>query len=156
MPGGLYFARYASPLEIGFGLLLLGILTLVFSPFYPYGALALVALVAVRNGVREGLTTAVCAWGLYLALAWGRSRGAWGAMLQTAETYATLVLLVTGGVAFGAIGLGHRRALRALQQRVDELELELADQGVRFLEALEEKQALEQRLAKDRSTGPGA
>ncbi len=156
MPRDVRFARYASPLEIGLGLLLLGALTLVFAPFYAYGALALVALVAVRNGVREGLATAVCAWGLYLALAWGRSREPWVAILQTAETYATLFLLVTGGVAFGAIGLGHRRALRRLQQRVDEFELELADQGVRFLEALEEKQELEQRLAKDRSTRPGA
>ncbi len=40
MPSGLRFARSASPLEIGSGLLLLGVLTLVFSPFYAYGLAA--------------------------------------------------------------------------------------------------------------------
>ncbi len=63
------------------------------------------------------------------------------------------LLLLAGGVAFGAIGLGHRRALRALRDRADELEL--ADQGVRLLVAIEEKQEFEQRLAKDRSSDPG-
>ncbi len=145
MPWAGRFARYSFLLEIGLGLLLLGAATLLFLSLYPYGALALVAIVAVRNGVREGLASAVCAWGLYLARA---------PILRSVESFATLFFLLAGGVAFGAIGLYHRRAVRALQQRVDDLKLELADQGVRFLEAIEEKQELEQRLARERSAGP--
>ena len=151
MPRDTRFALYSSFVEIGLGLLLLGTLTLVFFPFYSYGALALVAIVAVRKGLREGLAAALCAWGLYLVLA---RVGPGMAILRSAETYASLFLLFAGGVAFGAIGLSHRRALRVLRERAEELELELADQGVRFLEVIEEKQELEQRLAKPRSAGP--
>lgn len=143
---------HSALLEIGLGILLLGALTSRFSPFYAYGALALVAFVAIRHGVREGLAAAVSTWGLGLALAWRWGSGV--TVLRSVETYATLAFLLAGGVAFGAIGLGQRRALRALERRVEELELELADQGVKFLEALEEKRELERRLAKDRPLGP--
>lgn len=151
-PLGLPAGRQSPLVEIILGLLLLGALTLLVLPAYAYLALAFVALVALRHGVREALVAAVCAWGLSLALA--RPRGAGAAMLRSGETYLTLCLLLAGGVAFGAIGLAHRRALQALRDRVNELELELADQGVRLLVAIEEKQELEQRLAQDRSSGP--
>jgi hypothetical protein len=75
------------------------------------------------------------------------------AILRATETYVILSVLLAGGIAFGTIGLAHRRALDALRDRVNELELELADQGVRLLVAIEEKQELEQRLAQDRSPG---
>lgn len=152
---GVPLARYSSFVEIALGLLLLGALTLLFLPSYSYLALGFVAFVAVRHGMREALATAVCVWGLHLALAFGRPQGPGLAILRSVETYATLFLLLAGGVAFGAIGLGHRRALRALRDRADELELELADQGVRLLVAIEEKQELERRLARDRSSDPG-
>ena len=73
--------------------------------------------------------------------------------LLVLPAYAYLALAFVA-LAFGAIGLAHRRALHALRDRVNELELELADQGVRLLVAIEEKQELEQRLAQDRSSGP--
>jgi len=112
-----------------------------------------VALVALRHGVLEALAAAVCAWGLHLALALGRPRGPGMAILRATETYVILSVLLAGGIAFGTIGLAHGRALHALRDRVNELELELADQGVRLLVAIEEKQELEQRLAQDRSPG---
>jgi len=139
--------------EILVGLTVLAAVTLVFRPAYPYLGVSLVVLVAIRHGVRQGLGAAACVWGLHVALALGRF-GPGPALFRSVETYAALGLLLVGGVAFGAIGLGHRRALRALRERVDELELELADQGVRLLVAIEEKQELEQRLAGGRSTGP--
>lgn len=153
-PLGLPAGRQSPLVEIILGLLLLGALTLLVLPAYAYLALAFVALVALRHGVRLALVAAVCAWGLSLALALARPRGAGAAMLRSGETYLTLCLLLAGGVAFGAIGLARRRALHALRDRVNELELELADQGVRLLVAIEEKQELEQRLAQDRSSGP--
>ena len=155
-PLGLPAGRQSPLVEIILGLLLLGALTLLVLPAYAYLALVFVALVALRHGVRLALVAAVCAWGLSLALALAlaRPRGAGAAMLRSGETYLILCLLLAGGVAFGAIGLAHRRALHALRHRVNELELELADQGVRLLVAIEEKQELEQRLAQDRSSGP--
>src|SRR5574337_530539 len=142
---------HSAFLEIGLEILLLGALTFLFSPFSSYGALTLVALVAIRNGVREGLAAAVSTWGFGLALAWRWWSGV--TVLRLVETYTTLAFLLAGGVAFGAIGLGQRRALRMLERRVEELELELADLGVKFLEAVEKKRGLERRLAKDRSLG---
>lgn len=153
-PLGLPAARPSPLVEILLGLLLLGALTPLFLPAYAYLALAFVTLVAVRHGLREGLAAAVLAWGLHLALALGRPRGPGAAILRSPDTYVTLCLLLAAGVAFGAIGLAHRRALHALRDRVNELELELADQGVRLLVAIEEKEELEQRLAQDRSSGP--
>ena len=153
-PLGLPAHRPSPLVEIILGFLLLGVLTLLFVPAYAYVALAFVTLVAVRHGLREGLAAAVLAWGLHLALALGRSRGPGVAIFRSADTYVALWLLLVGGIAFGAIGLAHRRALHALRDRVNELELELADQGVRLLVAIEEKQELEQRLAQDRSSGP--
>jgi len=150
-PLGLPANRHSPIIEIVFGLTLLGGLTLLFLPAYFPLALAFVALVALRHGVREALAAAVCAWGLHLAL--GRPRGPGMAILRATETYVILCLLLAGGIAFGIIGLAHRRALHALRDRVNELELELADQGVRLLVAVEERQELEQRLAQDRSPG---
>ncbi len=148
-------ADHPSPfIEVALGLGLLGALTLLFLPAYAYLALALVALVAVRHGARPALTTAVCAWGLQLGLVLPRPRGPGLAILRSPEAYVSLLLLLAGGAVFGAIGLAHRRALNALRDRVNELELELADQGVRLLVAIEEKQELEQRLGKDRSPDP--
>ncbi|MBI4588329.1 MAG: hypothetical protein HY725_05785 [Candidatus Rokubacteria bacterium] len=148
-------ARFSALVEIALGLLLLGAFSLLFLRYYSSLALALVALVAVRNGLREGLAAAVSAGGLYLALTWGRAEGAGLRGLGSIEPYATLLLLLGGGIAFGAVGRSHGRAIHALRERVDELELELADQGVRLLVAIEEKQELEQRMPKDRSSGPG-
>lgn len=145
--------RHSPLVEIVLGLLLLGGLTLLFLPAYSAFALAFVALVALRHGVREALAAAVCAWGLHLALALGRPRGPGMAILRATETYVILGLLLAGGIAFGTIGLAHRRVLHALRDRVNELELELADQGVRLLVVVEERQELEQRLAQDRSPG---
>lgn len=153
-PLGLPAGRQSPLVEIVLGLLLLGALILLFLPASAYLALAFVALVAVRHGVREALVAAVCAWGLKLALALAWPRGPGAALLRSADTYVALGLLLAGGVAFGAIGLAHRRALHALRDRVNDLELELADQGVSLLVAIEEKQELEQRLAQDRSSGP--
>lgn len=153
-PLGLPAHRPSPLVEIVLGLLLLGALTFVFLPAYAYLALAFVALVAVRHGMREALIAAVSAWGLRLALAAVASRGPWAAALRSVDTYLGLCLLLAGAVAFGAIGLAHRRSLNALRDRVNELELELADQGVRLLVAVEEKQELEQRLAQNRSSGP--
>ena len=152
-PLGLPANRHSPLVEIVLGLLLLGGLTLLFLPAYPPLALAFVALVALRHSVREALVAAVCAWGLHLALALGRPRGPGMAILRAMETYVILCLLLAGGIAFSTMGLAHRRALHALRDRVNELELELADQGVRLLVAIEEKQELEQRLAQDRSPG---
>jgi len=152
-PLGLPVDRHSPLVEIVLGLLLLGGLTLLFLPAYSPLALAFVALVALRHDAREALAAAVCAWGLLLALALARPRGPGMAILRAAETYVILCLLLTGGIGFGAIGRAHRRALHALRDRVNELELELADQGVRLLVAIEEKQELEQRLAQDPSPG---
>lgn len=152
-PLGLPVDRHSPLVEIVLGLLLLGGLTLLFLPAYSPLALAFVALVALRHGAREALAAAVCAWGLLLALALARPRGPGMAILRAAETYVILCLLLAGGIGFGAIGLAHRRALHALRDRVNELELELADQGVRLLVAIEEKQEIEQRLAQDPSPG---
>ncbi len=152
-PLGLPANRHSPLVEIVLGLTLLGGLTLLFLPAYSPLALAFVALVALRHGVLEALAAAVCAWGLHLALALGRPRGPGMAILRATETYVILSVLLAGGIAFGTIGLAHRRALHALRDRVNELELELADQGVRLLVAIEEKQELEQRLAQDRSPG---
>ncbi|OGK98063.1 MAG: hypothetical protein A3G97_02500 [Candidatus Rokubacteria bacterium RIFCSPLOWO2_12_FULL_69_21] len=152
-PLGLPADRRSPFVEIVLGLLLLGGLTLLFLPAYSPLALAFVALVALRHGAREALAAAVCAWGLLLALALARPRGPGMAILRATETYVILCLLLAGGIGFGAIGLAHRRALHGLRDRVNELELELADQGVRLLVAIEEKQELEQRLAQERSPG---
>jgi hypothetical protein len=152
-PLGLPAGRRSPLIEILLGLLLLSGLSLLFPPAYSPLALAFVGLVALRHGAREALAAGVCAWGLLLALALARAHGPGVAILRTTETYVVLGLLLAGGVAFGAIGLAHRRALHALRDRVNELELELADQGVRLLVAVEEKQELEQRLAQDRSPG---
>jgi hypothetical protein len=152
-PLGLPANRHSPLVEIVLGLTLLGGLTLLVLPAYSALALAFVALVALRHGVREALAAAVCAWGLHLALALGRPRGPGMAILRATETYVILGLLLAGGIAFGTIGLAHRRGLHALRDRVNELELELADQGVRLLVVVEERQELEQRLAQDRSPG---
>lgn len=140
--------------ELGGGLLVLAIVNLLLRPgdlgllaVEPHPALLLVALVAGRHGLREGLMSGVIAGGLVLACILGRLDDLSWSELRDLRNYLTPLLLIGIGFLLGAVREERSREARALEERVEALQQELADQAVRFMAAAEAKHELERRVA---------
>ena len=141
-------------LELGAGIILLAIVNVMFLPhdigflgWQPNPALALVAVIAARHGLREGIMAALVMAGLELACRLGRAEDLSWSMMRSLQTYVTPLLLLSTGFLLGAIREERRRETEGLGQRVRDLEDELADQAVRFMAASEAKHELERRVA---------
>lgn len=141
-------------LELGGGLLLLAVLDLLLRPrdlgfldVQPNPVLLLVGLVACRYGLREGLVAGIVSAGLVAACIAGRLDYASWSELRNLQNYVTPLLLVGTGFGLGALRETQRRRAQVLEDRVEALEQELADQAVRFMAATEAKHELERRVA---------
>lgn len=143
-------------LEIAAGVGLLGAANFLLLPrdpgflsIHPNPAFFLVAAIAARHGLREGMMAGVVTGGLVLAASLYRGDDLTLGALRSVGTYATPLLLLATGFVLGAIREGKREKAKKLRGRVQELEQELADQAVRFLATVEVKHELEQRLASE-------
>jgi len=115
----------------------------------PHPALLLVAAVAARHGLREGMMAAL----VTTAVAMGAFIYTGGApalaSLGVARAWLTPFLLGITAFLLGAVREERRQETRALEARIVELEQELADQAVRFMAAAETKHELERRVAEE-------
>ncbi|MGH7317094.1 MAG: GGDEF domain-containing protein [Candidatus Rokuibacteriota bacterium] len=144
----------AHLLELGGGLLLLAVVNALIRPsdpgfldVQPNPALALVAALACRHGLRAGLVGGLVTAGVLAACIVGRmDYASWGEV-RSVRNFLTPLLLVGTGFALGAIRESQRRQARGLEERAEGLEQELADQAVRFMAATEAKHELERRVA---------
>lgn len=142
--------------ELGTGLLLLAALNLSLWPrdpgllgVSPHPGFLLVAVVAARHGLREGLLAGGVTGAVVEACVMARlPEWSWSA-LRSLETYWTPLLLVGTGFVLGAIREERRQETAELLARVGALEQELADQAVRFMAAAEAKHELERRVAEE-------
>ena len=153
--------RRAHPelLELGAGLLVLIVVNVVLRPHdagfldvSPNPAFALVALLAVRHGLRAGLVSGLVAAGAVAACVVVRLDHASWSELRSLARYATPLLLIGVGFGLGALRESQQRITRGLEGRVEALEQELADQAVRFMAATEAKHELERRVADERAS----
>lgn len=140
--------------ELVAGVVLLAIANVLFLPhdigylnFQPNPVLALVAVIAARHGLREGMMAAFVTAGLEFACRLGRAEDLSWSMLRSLQTYTTPLLLLGTGFLLGAIREERRRETEGFGRRVRELEDELADQAVRFMAASEARHELERRVA---------
>jgi GGDEF domain-containing protein len=157
----LHALRRAHPylLELGGGLLVLAVVNLLLRPadpgfltVEPHPALLLVAVMACRHGLRAGLASGlVTAGAVAIGIVTRLENPTW-TELRMLGHYVTPLLLVGTGFGLGAVREVPRRAARALEQRVEALEHELADQAVRFMAATEAKHELERRVADERAS----
>jgi polysaccharide biosynthesis protein PelD len=153
--------RRAEPflLELGGGLLLLVVVNVLVRPrdpgfldVQPNPALALVAVLACRHGLRAGLVSGLAAAAAVAACVVARmDHATWGELRSLPRYVAPLVLIGTG-FGLGALRESQLRRTRALEARVEGLEQELADQAVRFMAATEAKHELERRVADERAS----
>ena len=143
-------------LEVLGGLVILALINAVGFPrdpgmlgVEPHPGLLLVAAVAARHGMREGMMAAL----LTTAVAIGAFIYAGGApalaSLGVARAWLTPFLLGLTAFLLGAVREERRQETRALEARIAELEHELADQAVRFMAAAETKHELERRVAEE-------
>ena len=153
--------RRAEPylLELGGGLLLLVVVNgLVrrwdpgFLDVQPNPALALVAVLACRHGLRAGLVSGLVTAAVVAACVVARLDHASWSELRSLPRYVTPLLLIGAGFGLGALRESQLRLTRALEARVEGLEQELADQAVRFMAATEAKHELERRVADERAS----
>lgn len=150
---------HPSLLELGAGLLLLVVVNVVLRPrdpgfldVSPNPALALVALLAVRHGLRAGLVSGLLTAAAIAVCVVARMDGASWSELRSLGRYATPLLLIGVGFGLGALRESQQRMTRGLEARVEALEQELADQAVRFMAATEAKHELERRVADERAS----
>lgn len=141
-------------LELAAGTALLGAANVLLLPrdpgflsIHPNPALFLVALIAARHGLREGVMAAVVTGGLVLASTLTRIEDLTPSALRSLGTYAMPLLLLATGFVLGGVRQVKLRETEQLRTRLQGLEQELADQAVRFLATIEVKHELEQRLA---------
>jgi GGDEF domain-containing protein len=146
-------------LELGAGLLLLVVVNVVLRPHdagfldvSPNPALALVALLAVRHGLRAGLVSGLVTAGAVAACVVVRLDHASWSELRSLGRYASPLLLIGVGFGLGALRESQQRITRGLEARVEGLEQEQADQAVRFMAATEAKHELERRVADERAS----
>ena len=153
--------RRAEPslLELGGGLLLLVVVNgLVrrwdpgFLDVQPNPALALVAVLACRHGLRAGLVSGLVTAAVVAACVVARLDHSTWSELRSLPRYVTPLLLIGAGFGLGALRESQLRLTRALEARVEGLEQELADQAVRFMAATEAKHELERRVADERAS----
>lgn len=153
--------RRAHPylVELGGGVLLLAVVNLLLRPrdpgflaAQPHPALVLVAVLAVRHGLRAGLASGLVTAGLVAVFIVARMDTVTWSELRTLALYLTPLLLIGTGFGLGALRESQRRETRALEGRVETLEHELADQAVRFMAATEAKHELERRVADERAS----
>ena len=140
--------------ELGVGLLVLVAANLLLRPddwgflaLQPNPALVLVAVLACRHGLREGLTAGVVTALLAAACTIARMDPISWSQLRSLQNYLTPLLLLATGFGLGSMRETQRRHARSLEGRVETLEQELADQAVRFMAATEAKHELERRVA---------
>jgi GGDEF domain-containing protein len=146
-------------LELGAGLLLLVVVNVLLRPrdpgfldVQPSPALALVALLACRHGLRAGLVSGLVTAVAVAACVIARmDHASWGE-LRSLPRYVTPLLLIGTGFGLGTLRESQRRLTQALEARVEGLEQELADQAVRFMAATEAKHELERRVADERAS----
>lgn len=141
-------------LELGGGVLLLAVLNVLLRPgdpgfvdVQPNPALLVVAVVASRHGLREGLAAGLTTAVLVAACIVTRLDSFRWSEVHNLQQFVTPLLLVGAGFGLGALRESHRRRDRELEGRVEALEQELADQAVRFMAATEAKHELERRVA---------
>jgi polysaccharide biosynthesis protein PelD len=153
--------RRAHPylLELGGGLLGLAVVNLLLRPgdpgllaARPHPALLVVAVIAVRHGLRAGLVSGLVTAGLVTVCIVTRLETITWSEVRTLAHYLTPLLLIATGFVLGALRESQRRETRAFEERVESLEHELADQAVRFMAATEAKHELERRVADERAS----
>ncbi|MGH7299700.1 MAG: GGDEF domain-containing protein [Candidatus Rokuibacteriota bacterium] len=152
----------AHLLELGGGLLLLAVVNALVRPddpgfldLQPNPALALVAILACRHGLRAGLVGGlVTAVALAACIVARMDYVSWSEV-RSVRNFLTPLLVVGTGFALGALRESQRRRARNLEERARGLEQELADQAVRFMAATEAKHELERRVA-DESASLGS
>lgn len=118
-----------------------------FFALQPHPALIVAAALGARRGLREGAIVGVV-FGVALLATWALRQeiipdGMWSRL----STYTTPLLVCGAGVLFGAIGEARRRETQRLRDRLVNLQLELADQAVRFAATTETSRELERRVA---------
>jgi polysaccharide biosynthesis protein PelD len=143
-------------LQLAAGIIALGVANVLVLPedlgflsVEPHPALLLVAVIATRHGLREGLMAAAVAGGLVLACWVAQSPDLTASALRSLGTYRTPLLFFAAGFILGAIRDTKRREAETLRTRVETLEHELADQAVRFMAVAEAKHELERRVAEE-------
>lgn len=115
----------------------------------PHPALFLIAVMAARYGLREGVMSGVVAAGLVLAWTIIRTDTLVARALLRLDLWLTPLLLVGTGFVLGALGEQRRRESARLAERAAALEQELADQAVRFMASAEAKHELERRVVEE-------
>lgn len=140
--------------EVAAGVVILAILNVASFPHdpgmlrvEPHPALLLVAAVAARHGLREGMMTAIIVTGLAVAAFISAGGAVAVEALARPRTWLTPFLLGLTGFLLGAVREERRQEARVLEERIAELEQNLAEQGVRFMASAETKHELEQRVA---------
>jgi GGDEF domain-containing protein len=147
-------ARYL--VEVAAGVVVLAVLNLTAFPrdpgmlrVEPHPGLFVVALVAARHGMREGMMAAAVITGLALAAFIYASGAAAADALAQPRTWLAPFLLALTAFILGAVREERRQEARGLEARIAELEHELAEQAVRFMAAAETKHELERRVAEE-------
>jgi GGDEF domain-containing protein len=146
----------AHLVELGVATAVLAVANALFAPhnpaflgIQPHPALIAVAIVGAWKGLRAGAFAGVVLAALLLVTWSVRTEiilpGAWWRL----STYATPLMVAGAGLVFGAIGDAHRRKALHLSDRVRHLQLELADQAVRFMAATEASHELERRVIEE-------
>lgn len=142
--------------EVAAGVVVLAILNVAMFPrdpgmlrVEPHPGLLLVAAIASRHGLREGMMAAVIVTGLALAAHLFTGGAAAVTALAEPRAWVTPFLLGLTGFILGAVREERRHEARALEARIAELERELAEQAVRFVATAETKHELERRVAEE-------
>jgi GGDEF domain-containing protein len=147
-------AGAAYLLEVAAGVVALAVLNVAAFPrdagmlrVVPHPGLFVVAVVAVRHGLREGIMAAVVVTGAALAAFIGAGGAPAIDALRDPRTWLTPFLLGLTGFILGAVREERRHETRVLEARIADLEHEQAEQAVRFMAAAETKHELERRVA---------
>jgi GGDEF domain-containing protein len=142
--------------EVAAGIAVLAILNAAVFPRDPgmlgvtaHPGLFVVAAVAARHGLREGVMAAVVVSGVALVAFVGAGGATAIDALREPRSWLAPFLLGLTGFILGAVREERRQETRRLEARIAELEHELAEQAVRFMAAAETKHELERRVAEE-------
>jgi GGDEF domain-containing protein len=143
-------------LEVAAGVVVLAVLNAAAFPRDPgmlrvalHPGLFVVAAVAARHGLREGMMAATVITGAAIVAFIGAGGAVAVDALREPRMWLAPFLLGLTGFILGAVREERRQETRVLEARVAELEHELAEQAVRFMAAAETKHELERRVAEE-------
>jgi polysaccharide biosynthesis protein PelD len=141
-------------LDVAIAVGALALLNVVFAPSNPgflgvdpHPTLVIAAVLGARWGLRQGVIAGAVLGALLLAVWALRTEiilvGSWGRL----ATWAPPLMTLGGGILFGLIGEVRSRQRKHLEGRLSRLQLEVADQAVRFAATTEAARELERRVA---------